>query len=265
MSFAAPSGVKLHVDVYKNCLPRDVIFVHGNLASNVWWEPSLEHLKDLSASSETPGSAICVEWRGTARTRQLDREEQFSLDEIASDICALASHYNKPCLVGHSLGGLLAGLALAKGKGSFSRSVLLNPVGPLGAKLTPEILAGFESMRTNRELCTAIMASTIRGCDQTSERFARIVDDAQNVSPALYTAVPKLLDGIDYRDALKQITEPVLVLHGDEDRVLPWQAAESFAQLIPNGKFVLLEQAGHSFNMEQPRRFAEILNESLFG
>ena len=59
----------------------------------------------------------------------------------------------------------------------------------------------------------------------------------------------------DARDELAQITHPVLVIHGKEDRLTPFRAAECLASGLPNATLVGLEGIGHSPQIEATTRF----------
>ena len=66
----------------------------------------------------------------------------------------------------------------------------------------------------------------------------------------------------DYRAALKQITAPVLVIHGEKD-IQPAQASQQYATLIPHAQFVLIPGAGNFPFDDQPEQFAKIVGDFL--
>jgi len=78
------------------------------------------------------------------------------------------------------------------------------------------------------------------------------------VAAALELGVDCLLDGLDYlrsadlEEAAKSLELPTLLLHGAEDRILPWPAGENLARLIPRKHFEILSGTGHLLIEQRP-------------
>ncbi|MBI5031995.1 MAG: alpha/beta hydrolase [Chloroflexi bacterium] len=66
----------------------------------------------------------------------------------------------------------------------------------------------------------------------------------------------------DYRAALKSVSAPVLVIHGQND-LQPEKASRMYADLFPNAQFQVIQNAGHFSFSEQPAEFARIVGEFL--
>ena len=45
---------------------------------------------------------------------------------------------------------------------------------------------------------------------------------------------------------------PTLVIHGEEDTIIPIAAGEKMADDVQNGRFVRIANAGHTPNLEDP-------------
>lgn len=58
----------------------------------------------------------------------------------------------------------------------------------------------------------------------------------------------------DLREKIKALTMPVLILKGQCDNQ-PWGATNEYLSLFPNHKFVLIQNAGHFINVEQPEMY----------
>ena len=69
----------------------------------------------------------------------------------------------------------------------------------------------------------------------------------------------------DVWDRLPSIAAPTLVLHGREDRVMPYGNGELLAQRIPGARLVLFDGLGHLFFHEDPERSARAILEFLDG
>lgn len=61
-------------------------------------------------------------------------------------------------------------------------------------------------------------------------------------------------DGYGWRDALRALSVPTLVIHGERD-ALPAAVALEIAELLPRARHALLPDAGHMPFWEAPERF----------
>lgn len=62
---------------------------------------------------------------------------------------------------------------------------------------------------------------------------------------------------------LRRITCPVLVCHGDRDRIQPVGYAEHLAAGLPDAELLLVEGAGHALQLDRPELFVEALERFL--
>ena len=76
-------------------------------------------------------------------------------------------------------------------------------------------------------------------------------------------ALKALRDRPDATPHLEQIAVPTLVIVGRDDALTPLPLAEKLTAGIPGAKLVILEQAGHLSNMEQPEGFNEAVRAFL--
>jgi len=66
----------------------------------------------------------------------------------------------------------------------------------------------------------------------------------------------------DYRAALKSVSAPVLVIHGEND-LQPEKASRIYADAFPNAEFRVVRNAGHFVFSDQPETFARVVGEFL--
>ncbi|MCG3212441.1 MAG: 2-succinyl-6-hydroxy-2,4-cyclohexadiene-1-carboxylate synthase [Anaerolineae bacterium] len=66
----------------------------------------------------------------------------------------------------------------------------------------------------------------------------------------------------DYREPLRAVTVPVLVIHGAKD-LQPEEVTRLYAETLPNARFQIIENAGHFSFLEQPDLFAQTVSEFL--
>jgi pimeloyl-ACP methyl ester carboxylesterase len=168
-------------------------------------------------------------------------------------------------IVGHSTGGLIAALMLAKAPQLFRKAVLLDPVGATGVKFDDSMTAAFEQMKTNKELVALVMGSTIYKNDPNSDFFRQIVvEDAFQAVNTVGAGVLKALDGFDARTVCSKIGHPVLVLHGEHDTLLPMADSKAMADLMKNSKFEIIKDHGHCTNAEDPSYFTDLVDSFAF-
>jgi pimeloyl-ACP methyl ester carboxylesterase len=68
----------------------------------------------------------------------------------------------------------------------------------------------------------------------------------------------------DYRAALREVTAPVLVIHGADD-LQSESVSHLYVDAFPNAEFVVIENASHSSFEDQPEQFAAIVKSFLEG
>ncbi|MFD1051626.1 alpha/beta fold hydrolase, partial [Kibdelosporangium lantanae] len=177
-------------------------------------------------------------------------QRSFTEDEIhlLSTVADLASAYldlldeldlDDVLVVGNSVGGWIAAeMALRDNHGRLKGLVLLNAVGTAGEitdlrTLTPPEIAAhaFTNPANAQQLQTPNQSAN----QQTLEIYAG--------DPYMYD--PKL------HRRLARVTQPVLVLWGEDDQVVTPTYGQSLAGAFPNATFHLIDHAGHFPQIER--------------
>ncbi|MFP3949346.1 MAG: alpha/beta fold hydrolase, partial [Longimicrobiales bacterium] len=60
-----------------------------------------------------------------------------------------------------------------------------------------------------------------------------------------------------------RIRAPTLVIHGEEDPLIPFGNGERLHELIPDSRLVSIQGCGHMLNWEKPDEVAEAIEEFL--
>jgi len=81
--------------------------------------------------------------------------------------------------------------------------------------------------------------------------------------PALASGLA-LLAGTDQRELVRRITQPVRLLHGGDDRLMPVAAAEWLADALPDSRLTVFGQRGHAPFLSRPDDCATLI-ESFAG
>jgi pimeloyl-ACP methyl ester carboxylesterase len=251
---------ELNYTLSANIFPSNVLFIHGNLASVRWWQPTLEILAATKNSSMS-GNVLAMDWIGCGGSSAPRDQQDLEMKAIASDYVAMAraAGLAKIDLVGHSTGCLIALCAVLEAPELFTRLLLLDPVSAEGIKFGPEMFEAFTQMSKDRAFCETILMSTAHGVDTKQSFFQALVDDAFKIAPQIWHGIPRSLSHIDIKGDLKKISQPTLVLHGQHDTVLPAEGAEEIANLVQQGHYEMLRGRGHCANVEDPALFVKKL------
>jgi 3-oxoadipate enol-lactonase len=76
-------------------------------------------------------------------------------------------------------------------------------------------------------------------------------------------ALQGMRDRDDSNPLLADIDCPVLIVHGADDQIIPFSEAEEMCQRLRDARLVVVPQAGHLPNMEQPERFNQVVRDFL--
>src|SRR5258708_1381259 len=175
----------------------------------------------------------------------------------------------KPCLVGHSIGGMIVqqllvsepriagAVVLAQTSPAFGR-----PDGDWQKTFIDARLGPLDRGETMASLAPSLVKDLIgddpdpRGVELARDCMAMVRDDA-------YRASMLALIGFDLRGALKNILVPTLVLSGTKDNNAPTPMMAKMATHIPSSSYVELEGVGHLANLERPAEFNTALDRFL--
>jgi 2-hydroxy-6-oxonona-2,4-dienedioate hydrolase len=82
----------------------------------------------------------------------------------------------------------------------------------------------------------------------------------------LRTMVTTARDSIQYpiEDKLRRVTQPTLVVRGTRDPIVPQRWAERAAELLPDGRLVVVPGASHTITTTRPNELATIVERFLF-
>jgi pimeloyl-ACP methyl ester carboxylesterase len=80
--------------------------------------------------------------------------------------------------------------------------------------------------------------------------------------PGFLLAMDALLS-YDFRDRLGEIGCRTLIIHGEQDMLVPVEDAWEFRRLIPASRLLILQDTGHVPMLERPQTFNDVVTEFL--
>jgi non-heme chloroperoxidase len=255
----------LHVDTadgvrifYKDWGPRDarpIVFHHGWPLSSDDWDAQL--LFFLGKGYRV----VAHDRRGHGRSTQVG--DGHDMDHYAADAAAVVDHLDlrDAVHVGHSTGGGEAARYAARhGKGRVAKLVLIGAVPPLMLK-TPANPGGlpievFDDFRRQlaadrSQFYADVAGGPFYGFNRPGATASQAVIDnwwrqgMTGGAKAHHDGI-KAFSETDFTDDLKRIDVPTLVLHGDDDQVVPIAASALLsAKLLKNATLKVYEGYPH--------------------
>jgi non-heme chloroperoxidase len=219
---------------------------------------------------------IAHDRRGHGRSSQTDTGNE--MDTYASDVDQLAAHLELKDAVhiGHSTGGGEVARYVARygGNGRVAKAVLLDAVPPIMVKsdknpggLPIEVFDGFRAaLAANRaqfylDIPTGPFYGFNRPGAKVSEGLIRNWwrQGMMGGAKAGYDCI-KAFSETDFTEDLKNIDVPVLVIHGDDDQIVPYaDAAPLSAKLLKKGTLKTYKGTPHGVHSTDP----EMVNADL--
>ena len=225
------------------------------------------------AALATHRQLIFFDQRGRGRSASPPGMQASRIEFDAGDVPALraALGITQWDVLGHSWGGGIAMLATAQDLVATRRLVLVNAVGITSAWLPPlhdaavarlagparALLASFDTQQlAHPDLHThARYAQAFFPAWFADPGFAMSVTPPAGTSAVGAVVAARLRrEGYDWRDTLRDLSTPTLVVHGAED-VLPLAEATRTAGLLPQARLLPIAEAGHNPFWEAPDAF----------
>lgn len=190
-----------------------------------------------------------------------------SLETLAD---ALAANLPpRAMLCGWSLGAMVCLVCAARHPRKVARMVLVGATASFVARtgwpeaLPREQLDGFlERLEQDPEALLRHFSALINHGDVHARDAAR----ALRVQGDLPAPAATLRDGLetlgaaDLRDAITRIAQPVLLLHGSKDPLMPLSAAQRLADLLIDARVDVFEGSAHAPFASDPARFVAAVN-----
>lgn len=264
---ASQDGVRLHIEDSGGG-GRPVVLIHGWPLSSQAWEPQVPVLRAAGYR------VVTYDRRGFGRSDK--PESGYSYDALADDLqramdqCGLQD----VTLVGFSMGGGEVARYIARFGQSRLHSVVFaaavppfllksadNPDGPLTAEKAQQSKQALAQDRDSffdqftRDFFSANGTLLVTE-SQRADAIALCQQSAQHAALACMDA----FGTTDFREDLKQVTVPTLVIHGDADGIVPFDGSgQRTHQAVPHSKLVQVNGAPHGMNVSHTQVFNDAL------
>jgi non-heme chloroperoxidase len=247
---------------------QPIVFHHGWPLSGDDWDAQMMFF--LSHGFRV----IAHDRRGHGRSTQTDKGHD--MDTYAADVAELVKELDlkNAIHVGHSTGGGEVIRYVAKhGKGCVAKAVLISAIAPTMVKTESNPdgvpMSVFDEIRLNtatrRQEYFKDFTNPFFGYNRNGSRPSQGIRDnwwrqgMQGSIKAEYDCI-KVFSESDFTDDLKTVDIPVLLLHGEDDQITPFELTAARAiKLLKNG--TLISYPGFPHGM--PNTEAAKINEDL--
>jgi len=257
---------------YKDWGPKDaqpIVFHHGWPLSADDWDTQMMFFLLQGYR------VIAHDRRGHGRSSQTDTGNE--MDTYAADVAALTAHLDlkNAVHIGHSTGGGEVAHYVARAeKGRVAKAVLIGAVPPIMVKtpanpggLPIEVFDGFRgALAANRaQFFLDVPSGPFYGFNRPGAKVSEGIirnwwrQGMMGGAKAHYDCI-KAFSETDFTEDLKAMDVPVLILHGDDDQIVPIDdSALLSARLVKNGTLKVYPGLPHGMCATH----AEIINPDL--
>ena len=256
-------SIRTRIDEEGDGLP--LVLVHGLGGPQMWEriiEPLSQNFHVVSVHLPGFGESDCP-------------PSPFTTDEYADFLCNLLDTLNiqSTSIVGISYGGQIAATFSCRHPKVVDKLVLiastgLKDYGILRKRFIWKIIAGgAKHLVLKSEWLTCLFGrrsfynSANRPNDLCRKFHEQIMRDGKTGAwlNALWNVVS---EENEFRQQLKSLQMPTLILWGKDDRILPPRYADELHRMIPNSTVTLLDECGHSVPLEKVEKVCNALLDS---
>ena len=197
--------------------------------------------------------------------------EPFTIADMAADVAGLLDHLGigKAHFFGVSMGGLIAQTLALDYPDRVRRAVLgcTSHGGRHAVQPAPEVMQTLASLgdpgmspeeAARKWLSVVLSDHFIREEPEKVEEFLTL-SLQYRLTPEGTRGQMQALSYFNVKRRLGEISCPVLVITGDEDRMMPPENSRLLAEGIAGAELYIVKRAGHSFFLEKPEEVNRVL------
>ena len=243
----------------KICIKYDgkgdlVIFLHGIGGNKDNWNFNFPILSK---------HFLCVAWDTRGYGESDDYEGELSFDEIINDLLRVYKYFDKKKahIIGLSMGGQIACLFYEKHPDKVQSLVLCDTHFGLGNLEKKEVEKFINSRK--KPLLNGLepkdialpVTKTLIGDPNNKVAINELVSSMNKLHKESYLKTIDASMSTFHDHIFQKIDIPTLIVVGEKDSLTPPSMALKIHQLIKNSKFLIIEEAGHLTNIENPKVF----------
>lgn len=270
--FIEVNGLNVHYKSYGSGEPV-FILLHGFGASLFSWREVTESLSQFGTVIAYDRPAFGL----TERPLEWEGESPYSQNSQVELVIGLmdALHIEQATLIGNSAGGTISMLTALKYPERIQSLILVDPAVYAGGGAPAWIRPLFNTPQFDH--LGPLVARQLQAQGVTLLQTA--FHDPSKITPEIYEGYQKPLQVNDWdkalweltlasnesqlADHLKEFDLPMLVITGDDDRIVPTEQSLQLAKEIPGAKLAVIPQCGHVPHEECPVEFMQAVTDFL--
>jgi len=230
-----------------------VVLLHGAGGTHLYWSAEVRRLPgELVYAPDLPG-------HGKSGRRSQQSIPGYA-DSIQEWLASLGIH--SAVFVGHSMGSAIA-LTLALDYPQRVSGIVLVGAGAK-LKVSEQLMETVESPSTYLSAVHLVIDWSFSA--EASQKLKELAEMRMaETRPSVLFSDFKACNEFDVTDRLEEIQKPTLVLCGAEDKMTPLRYSQYLAERIANANLVVVPNAGHMVQLEQPRQVLDAIRDFLSG
>ena len=244
-------GVALHDDTVVHYLEAGqgptLMLIHGLGGSAEAWRDDI----NLLAPSYRV-IALDLPGFGKSDKPKADYSVEYQAGVVREVIGALGA--GKVALAGSSLGGWISALVALENPDAVSHLILVDSAGLRSEASQPATPLNPSTREEQKALLQALFADKSKVTEGLVDAQWAYRRDVRSTVEATIKSLGVNAPFLD--DRLKDIRVPTLIIWGKQDALVPLEAAERFDKGIRGSKLIVIDNAGHLPQIEQPKAFA---------
>lgn len=261
------NGVRLHYRVAGDPQASPVVILHGIMGHGREWDV-------LTAALAPAHQVVVLDQRGHGRSAWAS---DYTAATMSTDLLTVIDGLalDRPAVVGHSLGAMVAMLAAAARPETISRLVVLD-AGPdtISGEMAADLAAFMRALATARyDTVDAAVAEWSQNPLADPAHLRHYVTHA--LAPGQDGRWRWMFDGIGLNGfsagvsetqlwaAVDAITCPTLIVRGQHSPALSPGTADEMLRRLPDGRLAVIPGAAHDLGVEQPTAVAEVVSAFL--
>lgn len=187
----------------------------------------------------------------------------FSLSDMTSDVRALwkTEGVDKTHLLGISMGGFLCQQLVTESRENVKKMILVSTAARHDGIARDDRPWSTDIEQTASKLSSYFTANFAEKNAALVKSMAKQI--ATQVEKGAFVSNSQLqrraLEGFDLRSELPGFDLPTLVIHGEDDAIIPVAEGEALAKLIRKSQFVKIAGVGHLLLAEAPAKLYDLV------
>ena len=248
-----------------------VLLIHGGTLGWGWWHPNIAELAKHF-------TVYAIDLPGGGRSSHVDfRHVDFERDFVDTTEEFISQLNIRPVsLIGASVGGWVATKIALRKKIPIKKLVLVDFLGLTGYRRMRELVLGihpiaqlfvrtiFRPSRDNPQMESMLRDVFVNKAHALKAEFVDYFYDTMARSHnLLFISKTSSVEGrkalLLQRDDLQSITQPTLIMWGEQDSLMPLAKYAPFFSHFPRAQVLIVKDAGHIPSIEKSEEFNEAI------